>query len=52
MAINFEPLTDLQATAEKGIEETKEEAHEVMDNYFDFLQKAVSIVPHGWDSIG
>jgi hypothetical protein len=52
MAINLEPSTDLQATAEEAIEQTKEEACLAMDNYFDFLQKTISSCPTGGTQLG
>jgi len=52
MAINPQSLTDLQTTADEAIEQTKEEAREAMDNYFDFLQKTISSCPTGGTLLG
>src|SRR5271156_5243582 len=52
MAMNLEPLTDLQATAEEAIERSKQEARGTMDSYFDFLHKTMSSCPTGGTQVG
>ena len=43
-----EVLKDWQATSGEAIEQTKEEARGAMDNYFDFLHKAIASIPTGY----
>jgi hypothetical protein len=52
MATNPVPSTDMQVTAEKVIERSKEQARGVMDSYFDFLRKAVASIPTGGTPFG
>jgi hypothetical protein len=42
----------MQATAEKTVERSKEEARGVMDSYFDFLHKAITSIPTGGTQFG
>jgi hypothetical protein len=35
----------MQVTAEEAIERSKEQARGVIDNYFDFLHKAIASIP-------
>lgn len=45
-------LKDWQATSEGAIEQTKKEASGAMDNYFDFLHKAIASIPTGGTQLG
>ena len=45
-------LADIQATAVETIERSKEESRRIVDNYFDFLQKAISSIPTGGTQFG
>ena len=47
-----EVLKDWQATSGEAIEQTKEEARGAMDNYFDFLHKAIASIPTGGTQLG
>ncbi len=52
MAMNLVPFTDMQVTAEEAIERGKEHARGVIDNYFDFLQKAIASIPTNGTQFG
>lgn len=52
MAMNLAPSTDMQVTAEEAIERSKEQARGVIDNYFDFLHKAIASIPTGGTQFG
>jgi hypothetical protein len=45
MAMNLVPFTGMQVTAEEAIERGKKQARGVIDNYFDFLHKAIASIP-------
>ena len=47
-----EPLKDWQATSEGAIEQIKKEARGAMENYFDFLHKAIASIPTGGTQLG
>jgi len=52
MAMNLVPFTDMQVTAEEAIERSREQARGVIDNYFDFLHKAVASIPTNGTQFG
>jgi hypothetical protein len=52
MAMNPVQSTDMQVTAEQVIERSKEQARGVMDSYFDFLHKAIALIPTGATPLG
>src|ERR1700722_6113227 len=47
-----EPLKDWQATSQGAIEQIKKEARGAMENYFDFLHKAIASIPTGGMQLG
>jgi hypothetical protein len=47
-----ELLKDWQATSEGAVEQTKKQGREAMDNYFDFLHKAIGSIPTGGTQLG
>jgi hypothetical protein len=52
MAKEAKPLEDLNAKAKQAVEQTREQALGVVDNYFNFLQKIISSLPSGGTDLG
>ena len=47
MAMSPKPSKDLKANAEQALQETAKQTRAALDNYFDFIQRAVSSYPSG-----
>ena len=52
MAKDAEPLEDLNANAKRAVEETMAQTRGALDNYFSFIQKAMSSYPSGGTELG
>ena len=47
MAMDPKPLEELKANAERALAQTVEQTRGALDNYFNFIQRAVSSYPSG-----
>ena len=47
MAMDLKPLEDLKANAEQALKLTVEQTRGGLDNYFNFIQRAMSSYPSG-----
>jgi hypothetical protein len=47
MAMDTRPLEELKANAERALAKTAEQTRGALDNYFDFIERAVSSYPSG-----
>jgi len=47
MATGPKPLEDLKANAEQALKQTVEQTRRALDNYFNFIQRAMSSYPSG-----
>jgi hypothetical protein len=47
-----QPLEDLNAQARQAVDQTKQQVLGAVDNYFDFLQQAISSYPTGGTDLG
>ena len=52
MANNLNPLEDLNSRAKQAVDQTKQQVLGAVDNYFDFLQQAISSSPTGGTEFG
>ena len=52
MAKDAKPLEDLNATAKHALEETMAQTRVALDNYFSFIQMAISSYPSGGTELG
>ena len=52
MANNLNPLEDLNSRAKQAVDQTKQQVLGAVDNYFDFLQQAISSCPTGGTELG
>ncbi len=52
MAKDPKPLEDLKENAKRNFEKTAEQIREALDNYFNFIQRAISSYPSGGKEIG
>ncbi len=52
MANNLNPLEDLNSRAKQAVDQTKQQVPGAVDNYFDFLQQAISSSPTGGTELG
>src|SRR5271154_2176147 len=52
MAIDTTLLEDFNSQAKRAVEQTKEQVLGAVDNYFNFLQKAISSYPTGGYELG
>ena len=52
MAKDAKPLEDLSANAKQVVEKTMEQTRGSLDNYFSFVQKAMSSFPFGGTEFG
>jgi len=52
MAKNAEPLEELKTSAKQAVEQTMEQTRGAVDNYFNFIQKAMSSYPLGGTELG
>jgi hypothetical protein len=52
MANKLNPLEDLNSRAKQAVDQTKQQILGAVDNYFDFLQRAISSCPTGGTELG
>ena len=52
MAKDTKPLEELKANAQRAVEQTLDKTRGVLDNYLDFMQKALSSYPFGEAGFG
>ena len=52
MAKDAEPLEELKTSAKRAVEQTMEQTRGAVDNYFNFVQKAMSSYPLGGTEFG